>query len=391
MSDTEYKFGTKLTNIGRASSKYSGMVNTPVFRGSTILFDKIEDLVKLDKISHTDQTYGRSGTPTVKELQNALAELDGVTNNIVVSSGMNAISIVLKSLLQSGDHILITDSAYKCTLRFADEELTKDGVQTTYYSPLISQEIEHLIQPNTKVIWLESPSSGTFEIQDILTITNIAKKHGIVTVLDNTWATPLFLQPFKFGVDVSIQSLTKYISGHSDIILGSISAVDVIFPKIYNTFKNYGTIACPDYCYLALRGLRTLEVRLKKHEENAIYIAKWLENHPLVESVLHPALEKFEGNLLWKQYFTGSSGLFSFILKPHAEDKLFKFVNSLEIFGLGLSWGGFESLILPYKLDEKRATRTLKNGGHLVRVNIGLENPDDLVLDLNNALKNIEK
>ncbi len=390
MGKSNHKIETKLCHLGRNPSRYNGMVNTPVFRGSTILFDKIEDIIKLDKISHTDQTYARSGTPTVKELQNALAELDGVNNNIVVSSGMNAISIVLKSLLKAGDHVLITDSSYKCTLRFADDELSKDGVQTTYYEPLIGEEIEQLIKPNTKVIWLESPSSGTFEVQDILAITKVAKKHGIITVIDNTWATPLFLQPFKFGIDVSIQSLTKYIGGHSDIILGAISATDEIFPKIYNTFRNFGTIACPDYCYLALRGLRTLGVRLKQHQESALYIAKWLETHPSVDKVLHPALESFESNLLWRQYFTGSSGLFSFILKPHTEEELLKFIDSLKIFGRGLSWGGFESLILPYKLDEKRAARTLKNGGHLVRVNIGLENPDDLVLDLNNALKNIK-
>jgi cystathionine beta-lyase len=390
MSYSKYKIETQLVHAGRNPAKYDGMVNTPVFRTSTILFNTIEEIIQLDKAVHTDQTYGRSGTPTVKELQDGLAKLDGVNKSIVVSSGMNAVSIVMQALLQSGDHILITEAAYKCTSRFADEELSKSNIETTYYDPKIGSDITNLIKPNTKVIWLESPGSGTFEIQDISAITKIAKEHGIKTVIDNTWATPLFLQPFKYGVDVSIQSLTKYISGHSDIILGAISATDEVYPTIYKTFRNYGTICCPDYCFLALRGLRTLEVRLKRHQENALHIAKWLEKHPLIDKVLHPALQSFEGNLLWKQYFTGSTGLFSFILKDCSEEKLFKFINSLELFGKGLSWGGFETLILPYKLDEKRAAKTLKNGGHLVRVHIGLENPDDLVLDLNNALKYIE-
>ncbi len=285
---------------------------------------------------------------------------------------------------------MITESAYRCTTRFADEELPKLNIEASYYDPSIGSKIEELIKPNTKVIWLESPGSGTFEIQDIEAITKIAKDKGIITVIDNTWATSRFLNPFKYGVDVSVQSLTKYISGHSDIILGSISSTDEVFSQIYKTLRNHGTISCPDYCFLALRGLRTLDVRLKRHQENALIVAKWLEKHHLVEQVLHPALPNFVGHDLWKKYFTGSTGLFSFELKNCTQDKLYKFINSLELFGKGLSWGGFETLILPYKLNEKRAAKTLKNGGHLVRVHIGLENPDDLVLDLNKALKNIE-
>lgn len=390
MSSTDYKFETQLVHLGRNPAKHSGMVNTPVYRGSTILFNKIEELVDLDKAVHTDMTYGRSGTHTVKDLQTAIAKLDGVNNCIVVSSGMNAIAITMLSFLQSGDHVLITESAYRCTTRFADEELPKLNIETTYYDPSIGSKIEELIKPNTKVIWLESPGSGTFEIQDIEAITKIAKDKGIITVIDNTWATSRFLNPFKYGVDVSVQSLTKYISGHSDIMLGSISSTDEVFSQIYKTFRNYGTISCPDYCFLALRGLRTLDVRLKRHQENALIVAKWLEKNHLVEQVLHPALPNFVGHDLWKKYFTGSTGLFSFELKNCTQDKLYKFINSLELFGKGLSWGGFETLILPYKLNEKRALKTLKNGGHLVRVHIGLENPDDLVLDLNKALKNIE-
>ncbi len=390
MSSTDYKFETQLVHLGRNPAKHSGMVNTPVYRGSTILFNKIEELIDLDKAVHTDMTYGRSGTHTVKDLQTAIAKLDGVNNCIVVSSGMNAIAITMLSFLQSGDHVLITESAYRCTTRFADEELPKLNIEASYYDPSIGSKIEELIKPNTKVIWLESPGSGTFEIQDIEAITKIAKDKGIITVIDNTWATSRFLNPFKYGVDVSVQSLTKYISGHSDIILGSISSTDEVFSQIYKTLRNHGTISCPDYCFLALRGLRTLDVRLKRHQENALIVAKWLEKHHLVEQVLHPALPNFVGHDLWKKYFTGSTGLFSFELKNCTQDKLYKFINSLELFGKGLSWGGFETLILPYKLNEKRAAKTLKNGGHLVRVHIGLENPDDLVLDLNKALKNIE-
>ncbi len=390
MKGKDHNFETKLVHVGLNPNKYSGMVNAPVYRGSTILFNKIEELLDLDKPIHTDVTYGRSGTPTVKELQTAIAALDGVDNCIVVSSGMNAVSITMLSFLKSGDHVLIPDAAYRCTSRFANEELANLNISATYYDADSGSEIESLIQPNTKLIWLESPGSGTFEIQDIESIVKVAKSRQIITAIDNTWATAKFFNPYKFGIDVSIQSLTKYISGHSDIILGAITATDTAFPAIYKTFRNYGSIACPDYCYLALRGLRTLDVRLQRHQENALKVATWLEKHPAVEQVLYPALPSFKNYDRWKKYFSGASGLFSFEIKKCSQENLFKFINSLELFGKGLSWGGFESLILPYQLNEIRAAKTLKKGGHLIRVHIGLENPEDLVLDLNKALKNIE-
>jgi len=379
---------TKLAHLGRDPKNCHGMVNTPVFRTSTLLFDKVEDIYKIDHIVHTDKSYGRSGTPTVHELQNAMAELDGVNNAIVTSSGMHAISLAMLSLLKAGDHILITDSAYKCTLRFAEEELARFGIEYSLYPHDDESKVEQLIQKNTKMIWLESPGSGLYNIQNIDTLVGIAKKHKLISITDNTWATALLFKPFEKGIDVCVQSLSKYISGHSDILLGCITTQkESLYNKIYSAFRNHGAIPSPDNCYLALRGLRTLSVRLKRHEESSIIIAKWLQKQPNVTKVLHPALTDSKYHQLWKNYFLGSSGTFGAIFECKSEKRLFKFINALEIFGIGLSWGGYESLALPYQLPKDVRQKHLNMNEHLVRFHIGLESPDDLIVHLNNALK----
>lgn len=376
---------TTLLKLGRDSKKYQGMVNPPIYRTTTKVYEKIEELWQDENPIHTSIAYGRAGTPTVKELERATSELDQVNNAIATATGMAAIAICFHSFLKSGDHLLISDAVYKCTRRFVDEELAKNGITATYYDPTIGNEIESLITPKTNMIYMESPGSGTMEIQDVPLLTSIAKKHGIVTVIDNSWATPVFYKPFQHGVDVALQSMTKYISGHSDNFLGIISAQDAVFKKIYATAINYGAAPSPDSCYMALRGLRTLYVRLKQHETSAIKIANWLKTNPEVVSVMHPALTDFKSHALWKRDFTGSSGLFSFAVNTH-EDKVKLFINNLKVFSIGLSWGGFESLLIPYKLSGLRnLTKNLLNDAYYFRIHVGLEDPEDLIDDLRKA------
>jgi len=376
---------TDLLKLGRNSKKYQGMVNPPIYRTTTKIYEKIEELWQDEVPIHTSIAYGRCGTPTVKELEKAASELDQVNNAIATTTGMSAIAICFHSFLKSGDHLLISDAVYKCTRRFVDEELVKNGITATYYEPAIGGEIAELITPQTKMIYMESPGSGTMEIQDVPLLTSIAKKHGIITVLDNSWATPVFFKPFQHGVDIAIQSMTKYISGHSDNFLGIICAIDAVFKPLYATAINYGAAPSPDSCYMALRGLRTLYVRLKQHEASAIKLANWLKTNPEVISVMHPALPDSNGHTIWKRDFTGSSGLFSFAVNAN-EEKIKLFMNDLKIFSIGLSWGGFESLLIPYKLQGLRnLTKNLLNDAYYFRIHVGLEDPEDLIDDLRKA------
>ncbi len=376
---------TDLLKLGRNSKKYQGMVNPPIYRTTTKIYENIEELWQDEVPIHTSIAYGRSGTPTVKELEKAASELDQVNNAIATTTGMSAIAICFHSFLKAGDHLLISDAVYKCTRRFVDEELVKSGITATYYEPAIGVEIEELITPQTRMIYMESPGSGTMEVQDVPLLTSIAKKHGIITVIDNSWATPVFFKPFQQGVDIAIQSMTKYISGHSDNFLGIICAIDTVFKPIYATAINYGAAPSPDSCYMALRGLRTLYVRLKQHEASAIKVAKWLKTNPEVLSVMHPALPESTGHAIWKRDFTGSSGLFSFAVKADGE-KIKLFMNSLKVFSIGLSWGGYESLLIPYKLHGLRnLTKNLLNDAYYFRIHVGLEDPEDLIDDLRKA------
>ena len=385
----QYHIDTLLTRLGRNPKKYGGMVNTPIFKSSTIVYPNIEEFLINDQEIHTYLTYGRRGTPTVEELQNTLATLDNVNKCIVTASGLSAIMLALLSTLKNGDHALITDACYKCTQRSIEEEFPRLGISFDFYDATYTDQIINLIKPNTKIIYIESPGSSTFEVQDVPKLCKIASKHNIIIIQDNTWATPLNFHPFEHGVDIVVQSLTKYINGHSDLILGAVTFKDNFFPRIEQTFRNYASIPAPEQCYLVLRGIRTLKVRLDYQYKSALQIASWLEKHPKVLKVLYPPLASSPTYNLWKRDFIGGSGVFGVVLKSISKEKLQLFINSLELFAIGLSWGGFESLIIPYSVKNLQSLQKRAFQGDYIRLNIGLENTEDLIQDLDSALKNI--
>lgn len=394
------KIETKAVLSGRNSTKHSGSVNPPVHRTSTVLFPTLKDYISAEKgkpfyetskdIESSDFSYATTGTPTSFALQKTIAELEGGGQTIITPSGLCAISLALISHVSHGDHILVVDTAYGPTRRFCNKELKRYGVETTYYDPAIGKDIEHLIQKNTSIILTESPGSLTFEIQDIPAITKIAKKHNITVMMDNSWATPLFFNAFDHGIDISIHAGTKYIGGHSDVLLGTITAKGDTFKKIFKTYRNFGATASPDDCYLASRGIRTMHVRLKQHEQSALTVAKWLEKQPQVSRVLHPALPSFPGHNIFKRDFKGSTGLFAFVLnKPYTLEAISQLTDHLEYFGIGCSWGGYESLILPVDPTTTRSATKWTEKNSLIRLFIGLEHPDDLIKDLEKGLKHL--
>jgi cystathionine beta-lyase len=396
------KSETRILQSGKNIEEQKGMVNPPTSRTSTILYPTLESYRQAEKgtpyyksgynTPTVDISYGISGTPTTYALQNAVASLEGQEHALITPSGLSSITLVLCALLKHGDHVLISDSVYGPTRRFCHRELSRYGIQVTYYDPLIGGDIETLITDRTKLIFTESPGSLTFEVQDIPAITASAKKHHIPTVIDNSWATPLFFNPFDYGIDISIQAGTKYMGGHSDLLFGTVTCTEALAPRIYEAYKNYGLHVSPDDCSLALRGIRTLSVRLKQHEKNALEVAKWLEKHSLVENVLHPALPSCPGHEHWKRDFKGSSGLFSFIMKDsYSEEALGKFIDPMQIFGIGASWGGYESLVLPFDPRIARSATKWKHQGSAIRLHIGLENVDDILSDLEDAMKRLEK
>ncbi len=361
-------------------------INPPVFRGSTILFNNFEDLTLANAGNYDSITYGTDRLPTQRVFEEAVRELEGGALTRAFPSGISAIINSLMAFTNSGDHILLCDNAYGPTARFCNEVLKKYNVQITVIPSAAGKEIEAYFQDNTKLIFLESPGSNTFEIQDIPAITTLAKKRGIITVLDNTWATPLYLDAFALGIDVSIQSVTKYISGHSDILMGTVTVNE----KYAETFKQFyrvtETYTPEEDCYTALRGLRTLPLRLRQHEQSALEIAHCLESLPIIEQVIHPALPSHPQHHIWKRDFTGSSGLFAFVFKEeYTQEYLAKFVNSLQLFGIGYSWGGFKSLITAGKYN--RTQKSEYAGRTVVRLNIGLEEPVDLMKDLESGFE----
>jgi cysteine-S-conjugate beta-lyase len=360
------------------------VVNPPVWRASTILYDDVAALkagVKTNADGHW--FYGRRGTPTQWALAEALTALDpSAAGTMLYPSGAAAVACALLSVLHPGDHLLMADSAYDPTRRLCDDYLKKRGVTTTYYDPLIGADIAALITPATRAIFLESPGSLTFEVQDVPAIVAVAKKHGLVTLIDNTWATPLFLPTAAMGVDLSIIACTKYISGHSDVMLGSVTSSADHWEALRDTVQVLGQYVSPDDAYLATRGLRTLAVRLRQHQESALEIAHWLRAHPQVAQVLHPALAECPGHAHFKRDFKGSTGLFGFTLSSGDPHKL---VDALTHFGIGYSWGGYESLAVPVEPSRCR-TATKWRGGTVVRLSIGLEDVRDLIDDLSQAL-----
>ncbi|ADH88706.1 cystathionine beta-lyase [Ancylobacter novellus DSM 506] len=369
---------TELVTAGRDPQRFDGFVNTPIVRGSTVLSATVADLE-----GHTGRySYGRRGNPTVETLEVAITRLEGGAGTVLTPSGLSAVSTALLAVLEAGDHLLMVDTAYQPTRRVCNEVLRRYGIETTYYDPLVAGGIEELLRPNTRAIFLESPGSQSFEIQDVPAIVDIARKRGIVTLMDNTWATPLFFRPHDFGVDVSIQAGTKYVGGHSDLNLGTISANERLWRRLKLVHGDLGLTVAPEDAFLAARGLRTLAVRLAHHQASALTVAHWLEQRPEVKQVLHPGLPRHPGHAIWQRDFTGSSGLFSFILQPAPKAAVDAFLDSLELFGLGYSWGGFESLAIPFDCSSYRSATTWAPGGPAIRLHIGLEDPADLLADL---------
>lgn len=380
-SGRKLKPATALVLAGRSPFEYDGFVNTPIFRGSTVLYPTYDDLV-----SHRGRyTYGRRGTPTTDSLAGPLAQFEGGAGVVLTPSGLSAITTALLAVAKAGAHILIADSVYKPTRVFCDSILRALGVEIEYYDPLLGAEIAGLFRPNTSAVFLEAPGSQSFEMQDVPAITKVARERGAVSLIDNTWATPLYFRPHEHGVDISIQAGTKYLGGHADINLGTISGNAEWFPKIRDTHGNLGINPGPEDVFLASRGLRTMHVRLEKHMASGLKVARWIQTRPEVLRVLHPALEDDPGYAIWKRDFDGACGLFSFILKPQPEAKLAAFFDELALFGMGYSWGGFESLIIPFDCATYRTATKWNPGGHGIRIHIGLEDVDDLIADLDGA------
>jgi cystathionine beta-lyase len=387
MSKEPQRPDTRLVLGGRRKEWLRGMVNVPVSRTSTVLFDSVADLHAAYPPRDKELSYGRNGTPTHWSLAEALTGLEpGAAGTKLFPSGAAAVAMALLSVVEPGDELLMVDSCYQPTRHFCDTVLARMGVRTIYYDPLATPaELEALLTPSTKAIFLESPGSLTFEVQDVPGICALAKARGIVTLLDNTWATPLFFQALSNGVDLSILACTKYVSGHSDVMLGSVTATPERWSALAETYALYGQAVSPDDAFLAARGLRTLGVRLRQHQASGLEVARWLGRQPQVARVLHPALESCPGHQYWARDFAGASGLFSIVLRGADSAQAARFVDSLSLFGIGYSWGGFESLAVPAATKQSRSLSRASEGA-IVRLHIGLEDPQDLIADLERGL-----
>jgi cystathionine beta-lyase len=377
---SELRPETQIVTAGRDPKANFGFVNPPVYHASTVLYPTAADM-----IAHRARyQYGRRGTPTSEALEDAIRALEGdrCAGVSLAPSGASAITTALLAVVQAGDHLLVTDNAYRPTRNFCDLMLKRLGVETTYFDPLIGSRIAELFRPNTRGVFLEAPGSQTFEMQDIPAIADVAHAHGAVVLMDNTWATPLYFRPLEKGVDLAIQAGTKYIGGHSDLMLGTISANASTLPKLKETVNALGLCVGPDDVYLGLRGLRTMGVRLERHYVSALAVARWLAARPEVLRVLHPALESDPGHAVWKRDFTGASGLFSVVLKPVPEAAVHAFLDTLTLFGMGFSWGGYESLVIAFDCSTYRTATKWEPGGPSLRFHIGLEDVGDLTADL---------
>ncbi len=392
MKPIELSDSTKAVHLGRDVKVSSGFVNLPVYHGSTVLYDSVEHLQRVasEKQKRGQITYGRRGTPASHALEHAVAQLEGAHDAIAVSSGLSAITNALLAFVKAGDHVLVVDAVYTPTRKFCDTVLAKFGVDTTYYDPLFSENIESLILPNTKVIYLESPGSNSFEIQDIPAIAEVARKHGLITILDNTWGTPINLKPFELGVDISVHAATKYITGHADAMLGIICANEKSYPLIRDSVYGMGECAGPEVIFLGLRGLRTLPARLRQHQESGLQVARWLANQRQVAQVYHPGLPHDPGYRIWSRDFRGACGLFAFTLDAPTEAAAKIFADSLTLFGKGYSWGGFESLLIPTDPNKNRTASKWEHDGFPMRIHVGLEDPKDLIADLQNGFQALQ-
>ena len=375
---------TRIVAAGREYAEH-GIVNPAVYHASTILFPTVQALHDRKQ----DYLYGRRGTPTSRALETAIAALEGGHACKVSPSGMAAVSTTLLAFLKAGDHLLMVDTAYHPTRQFCDSILKGLNIETTYYDPLIGWGVEALIRPNTKIVYCESPGSQTMEVQDVPAIADVAHQKGCLAFLDNTWSAGHYFNAFAHGCDVSIQAATKYIGGHSDIMLGSTVCSKETWPQFQQAYETMGQFAGPDDMYLALRGLRTLDVRLERHMRNASKVAEWLLSRGEVGTVLYPAQSTDTGHQIWKRDFTGASGLFSVVLKATSEQSVAAMLDGLSLFGMGFSWGGFESLVVPFKAHRTATTWTAQ--GPCLRFHIGLENPDDLIDDLKQGFERLKK
>ena len=373
---------TLLAHAGSNPSDHHGFVNTPVYRGSTVVFPSVDAMAS----GNGRYQYGRWNNPSTEALVEAISALEDAEGTVLCPSGLSACSTAILSAVGAGEHLLVSDSVYGPTRHFCETAGKRMGIETSYYDPAIGAGIDALFRPNTRAIFLESPGSHTFEIQDVPAIAAIARAREALTIIDNTWATPLFFKPLAHGADITVMAATKYIVGHSDALLGTIAAG----PRAWAQLKAYhfqtGLHVGPDDVTLTLRGLRTLDVRLERHQRNALRIAQWLEDREEVARVLYPALPSHHQHALWRRDFTGASGLFSFVTKTASAPAVAAMLDHLELFGLGYSWGGYESLAMTVDPRRLRSVTDWNAPGHLIRLSIGLEDPDDLIADLGRGL-----
>jgi cystathionine beta-lyase len=371
--DRKRRPSTLAGHLGREPRRFLGAVNTPVFRATTMLFSTVKELEQAVRGEYDGISYGLHGLPTVTDLQDAVTAIEGGYGALAVPSGLTATTLPLLALANAGDHVLVTDSVYGPTRRFCDHHLTRIGVEVGYYDPLAGAAIEEAMKPNTRFVFVESPGSLTFDVQDVPAIAEVAHRRGALVIADNSWATPFFFRTFDHGVDVSVHAATKYIGGHSDVLLGLIIASEATHRPLHRFWTDIGVTASPDDCFLGLRGLRTLPTRLAQHQASALAIAQWLRQRAEVKEVIYPALPGSRGHALWKRDFTGASGLFAIVLHP---------LDGMRLFGMGWSWGGFESLIIPTYPERTRTATKWDAGGPCLRLHIGLEDPEDLIADL---------
>ena len=373
---------TQVAHLGRDPRQHLGAVNTPVYRATTILFDTVAELEAAERGEYRGITYGLHGLPTVTDLQAAMAQLEGGYAALAVPSGLAAITLALLGTTRAGDHVLVTDAVYGPTRRFCDNQLKRFGVEVSYYDPLAGTAVERQFRSNTRVVFAESPGSLTFEVQDVPAIAEVAHAKGALVMLDNTWATPLGFPAFARGVDISLHAGTKYLGGHSDVLIGLVVCSEAAYRGLHRLWTDMGVSASSDDAFLALRGLRTLAVRLERHTQNALTIAQWLREQPEVDEVIFPALPGSRGHELWQRDFTGACGLFGVILKPVAKARVDAMLDGLQLFKMGWSWGGFESLIIPANVERAKRTIRWDAGGPYLRLHVGLESVDDLIADL---------
>ena len=384
---------TRAITNGRTSADHHGAVNTPVYHASTILHPDVESFeTRHDPTSDRRKViYGLLGTPTSFDLEEVLADLEGGHDAVLVPSGLAAISVALLSFLKPGDHALIADTVYPPTRSFCDEHLASMNIAVDYYYPRLGAGIETLIQPNTQVIFLESPGSFTFEIQDIPAITKVARDRGVTTILDNTWSTPLFFKSFSHGVDVSVHAATKYLSGHSDVVMGAIICAEHAWSPVRRTHRHLGQCVGPDDAYVTLRSIRNLSTRLNAHHKQGLALADWLNEREEVAEVLHPGLPGHPDHAVWKRDFLGASGLFSIVLHPKSREAVLDMVNGMELFRIGASWGGFESLMIPVYPEQYRSATHWDPSKFTLRIHAGLEDFDDLIADLKAGFKRLNR